>query len=160
MAILDSLPTGGWYIDDGHKMFHSSSLYWVTSIFGIAQSFSFRLPRVITAQPVTPDLALEILQNYEVTTTFLMPNNVTALVKCLLTENYNLTKLASILTAGGALFESTKTALNTHLPNTVVLTAYGMTDVGGLIAISKGSGSKGVGYLAPGMSAKVSSNKY
>lgn len=154
-AMANSRLAGGWHIDDGYIMFHSSPLYWLTSVFGISQSFSFRVPRVITAQPVTPDLALEILQKYQVSTTFLAPNIVTALAKSLLTENYNLTKLASIQTAGAALSKNTQTALNTQLPNTVVITGYGMIDVGGIIAISIGSGSKGVGYLVPGMNARV-----
>lgn len=154
-AMAQSRLTGGWQIDDGLITFHSSALYWLTCIYGIAHSFSFRSPRVITAQPVTPNLTLEILQKYEVSTTFLSPNIVTAIANRLLTENYNLTKLAAIQTAGGSLSESTRIALNEKLPNTAVLTGYGMTDVGGAIAISRDSGSKGVGYLVPGMSAKV-----
>lgn len=152
--------TGGVPYDDGLVVFHSSSLYWVTAVFGIAHSLRFRLPRVITAQPVTPDLALEILQKYEVTTTFLIPSNINALAKRLLAENFNLTKLASIVTGGGSLSEDTRAILNIKLPNTAVISGYGMTDMGGLIAISKDCGSNGVGFLVPGMSAKVRKYTY
>lgn len=151
--------TSGWQIvDDGLVTFHSSSLYWLTSVFGLGSSLTYRSPRIITAQPVTVDLALEILQKYEVGSTFLAPNIVTGVAKRLLTENYDLTKLTIIQTGGGSLSKSTRIALKKSLPNTTVSTGYGITDVGGVVAISNGeskSGTVGVGYLTTGISAKV-----
>lgn len=126
----------------------------VTSI-DIASSIFYRSPRIITAQPLTIDLVLDVLQKHDVKVLFLFPFNVAALAKRLLTESRGLTKLTTILTGGSSQSDATRMNLEKTLPKIEIGCKYGMTEIGIISCSNDNTKIGSVGYLVAGMSAKV-----
>lgn len=145
-----------WPIQPGQVSFNTSSLYWLTCFVSISLSIISRSPRIITVQPITPNLILDILEKYEVTYMFTMYAYIIPLMKCLDSRKCDLSKLELVGCAGGLLSQHTRELFKNHLPNVKLLVAYGMTDVGGGIALTFPENSTdSVGILGPGIQAKV-----
>lgn len=143
-------------IDDGLITFNTSSLYWLTAIVGLANSIRFRSPRIITAQTLTIDLIMDILEKYGVDTVFMAPPHIAMMVKRLESRPSDLSKLRSIQTGGSPVSSTVCEAVNINIPNAQVYTVYGMTDVGGGISVTWGCNAiNSVGSLVGGMRAKV-----
>lgn len=123
---------------------------------GLANSIKFRSPRIITAQTLTIDIILDILEKYGVDTVFIAPPHIAMMIKRLESRPTDLSKLCSIQTGGSPLSSTVCEAVKQILPNVQVYTVYGMTDVGGGIALTQGCNAiNSVGSLAGGIRAKV-----
>lgn len=121
----------------------------------IFESLFYRSPRIITAQPVTADLVLSVLQKYDVNVVGMLPHNIYAMYKRMLTGNFNLTKLTTIQSGAASLSADTINNLCKMVPNVEFRFIYGMTEVG-LIACSNAKTKPGsVGYLLTDLSVKV-----
>lgn len=143
-------------IDDGAISFNTSSLYWLTAIVGLANSIVCRSPRIITAQTLTIDLILDILEKYGVDTVFMSPPYIAMMIKRLESRPTDLTKLTSIQTGGSPLSSTVCEAVKIKLPNAQLYTVYGMTDLGGGIAFTQGCNAiDSLGSLVVGVSGKV-----
>lgn len=112
-------------------------------------------PRIITAQPVTVDLVLEVLQKHDVGLTVLFPFNVAAMAKRIMIEKYDLSKLKKIATGGSTLSEATRINLTKILPNVEIEFSYGMTEFGMIASSNANSKLSSSGFLLPDLSAKV-----
>lgn len=121
----------------------------------IMQSIFHHSIRVIFAQLLTDHLMLDVLQKYAINSVFLRPFNILSLCKRMLTESYNLPNLKSIVTSGSALSEVTKTNFSKSLPNVKIRKVYGMTEIVRITRSNAMSKPKSLGYLMPGISAKV-----
>lgn len=155
-AMLVSGLTAFWYIEKGHALFNTSTLYWPTFFAALSGSFVYQSPKIITQQTITPELILEILEKYQVDNLFTAYSFVIPLLNRLETNSYDLSKLRTIGSGGGILSENARLLAKTYLPKVNVSTAYGMTDIGGCISVALPEhNSNSVGALTPGIHARV-----
>lgn len=141
--------------DDGAlRYFAIASAGSITSL-EIPASIYYRSPRIITAQPLTIDLVLDVLQKHDVNVILTFPFNVAALTKRLLMERYDLTNLTTLITGGSSLSETTRINLSETLPSVEIIVEYGMTEVGIISCSNVKTKFGSVGYLVAGMNAKV-----
>lgn len=141
--------------NDGINRYYALVPVTILTVLEIAASILFRSPRIFTAQPITTDLILDVLQKHDVNVCFMFPHTIAELTKRLLTESYDLTKLTTVISGSSSLSETTRNNLNKALPNVELGFKYGMTEVG-LISCANARTKKGsVGYLVAGMSARV-----
>lgn len=123
---------------------------------GLANSLLFRSPRIITAQTLTIDFILDILEKYGVDTVFMAPPYIAMMIKRLESRPTDLSKLRAIQTGGSPLSSTVCEAVKIKIPNAQVYTVYGMTDVGGGIAFTQGCDAiNSVGSLIGGVRAKA-----
>lgn len=145
-----------WYTKPGQVSFNTSTLYWLTSFVSISTSLVNESPRVITAQAITPILILEILEKYQVAQIFISYASIIPLMNALDQHPFDLSKLEILGCAGGLVTEHAYEMVKQRLPHVPLLSAYGMTDVGGGVACkTPDSNIKSVGKLVQGLMAKV-----
>lgn len=121
----------------------------------IVQSIFHRSPRIISAQPLTDDLTLDVVQKHDVNLAYMTPFNITSCFKRMLTGNYNLPKLKWILTGGSALSDVTKTNFSSSFPNVEIGLLYGMTEIGPISCSVGSTKPDSLGQLMTGISAKA-----
>lgn len=138
--------------------FNTSSLYWLSALINITTSIINCSPRIITAQPLTEIVILEIVQKYGVNNMFTSPIFIANMGKHLLKypDSYNAKSLRLLQSVGSmltpAVIQSTKLAM----PQVHMVTTYGMTDVGGGIAYPiNPKKPDSLGSLIPGFRAKI-----
>lgn len=142
--------------DDGLIRYYANAPAGTITTIEIASSILFRTPRIVTAQPLTIDNVLDVLQKYDIKTLFLFPFNIAALSQRLLTGgSYDLSKLRTIISAGSPLSNATRDILKKSLPNVEIGLKYGLTEVGVISCTNANTKNGSVGYLMPGMTGKV-----
>lgn len=141
--------------NDGILRYYAVSPHGALSTMEISASILFRMPRIITAQALTIDLMLEVLQKHDVNVLFTLPFNAAALAKRMLAEGNDLTSLTTILSGGSSVSETTRNNYDITLPNVEIGQQYGMTEVGVISCSNARIKNDSVGYLVPGLSAKV-----
>lgn len=87
---------------------------------------------------------------------FCNPTVINFLAKSPLINNYDLSTMCLIYTAGAAVSNSTVAMIRSRFPDIIIFQAYGLTETGAAIAQTFGCESPGsVGQLTPGVVAKV-----
>lgn len=116
-------------------------------------------PRIVTAQPMNGSLILEILEKYSVNCVFMGTVYISEILELFKTKTYDLSKLMVLKTTGSPLPSKTRETFKQYYPRVIILTAYGMTDIGGGITFTMGNSAKPktVGQLIPGATMKVKS---
>ncbi|KZC12085.1 Luciferin 4-monooxygenase [Dufourea novaeangliae] len=123
-----------------------SSLYWISGTMLSLKSISGQTKRIIAPQ-FDPQTVCEVVEKYKVTWLMLSTSMANRFVRYNGLHNYDLSSLSLLLVGGATLKQESQDALNEHLPHTTVLQAYGMTELGGLVAaqtLDSTSGSCGV----------------
>lgn len=143
--------------DNGVLRYSAIAPFGSLTSMEIATSIINCSPRIISAQqPLSTDLVLDVLQKHDINTILMFPFSVAALAKRVLTENYDLTKLTTILSVGTSLSEATRNNLAKTLPTVEIRLKYGMPEIGDVSYSNANSKHGSLGYLVAGMSAKVS----
>lgn len=140
---------------DDIRRFYAISPHGALSLVELLDSILNRSLRVITAQALTIDFILEVLKKHDVNVLFVLPFNAAALADRMLAETYDLPMLTMILSGGSSVSEATRSKLSKALPNVEIVHKYGMSEVGSIASSNSTIQNDSVGYLVPGMSAKV-----
>lgn len=147
-----------WFpLNDGDHFFGTSAFFWLTRFSTFLQSILRRAPLIVTRQPKTAELVLDIVTKYKVRVLLTVPPLVMTMNELLKQEHsYDLSRL-EILAAVGCLLPAKEVSLmNSFLPNGKVYTLYGTTDIGGIITTTmSGYPAGSVGYPVPGGMIKV-----
>lgn len=139
------------------KIFFTSNMTWVTSYIAIIQSILGGTPRIITTQPLSAELILDILVQHKIKAIFTVPSMIARMVKILETESHDLSELELMLTSGTVLSDHLAESLKVYVPKLILIAAYGMTEAGGIISsIVVGIKPNSVGFLSRGVQIKVS----
>ncbi|KAI9477859.1 MAG: hypothetical protein EXX96DRAFT_228449 [Benjaminiella poitrasii] len=97
----------------------------------------------------------EAVEKYKINLTITQPFIVSALAKDSLVEDYDISSLKVVLCCGAALDNSVTLTVRERI-GLLIINAYGMTEVVGVFdstpAITE---ANGIGYLAPGISARI-----
>lgn len=136
--------------------YNQSSPNWLTSIVGLANSIRFCSPRIISRQPQSEDLVLDILEKYGVESAFMSSRMLALIANRLESRTVDLSTLRSIQTAGSRLSEKVQLDILAKIPSAKVYIRYGLVDIGGIVTMTQGFNAKrSVGPLVAGVLAKV-----
>lgn len=118
----------------------------------ISWSISARMIRIITAQPMTPSFVLDVTEQHKVNMLFASASSIAPFTECMLAKRYDLSHLMMLQTGGSLLSAATRAAFAAQHKG-VIVNGYGLTDVGGGVAISTNTFSSG--KLLPGIRIRI-----
>lgn len=147
-------------LDEGQIYYSTSGLNWCTAILSLGSSIIFRSPRIISCQPKTDDLILDILEKNGVQIVYITTVYIAMIAMRLESRSADLTKLRSIQTGGSPVSDTLRQNILSKVPSAQLHTVYGITDAGGVIALTNNTSnnqSNSVGSLFFGIQAKVTS---
>lgn len=131
-----------------------SSLYWLTGIWALVGGTVAGITRIITTQPFSPDLMLQLIERYGVTFTLTAPSHVARLLQSPLIGTTNLSTLRNYICGGSAVAPELLEKFNKLLP-TGVLNAYGLSEVSGIVTANEARLEGSVGTLNDGMVVQI-----
>lgn len=134
-----------------------SSLYWISGVNILLGGMMRGATRIITTDIFSPELELRLIEQYKVTLALNTANQAVLIMKSDNFSKTDLTHLKYVLVGGSKVPFHVKAELNTHLPNGFVNVGYGMSEIGGFIAIDyNGANDKDtVGQLQSGRRVKI-----
>lgn len=121
----------------------------------------YKVQRIITTQEYDPDLYLQYIEKYRVTSLFLSPTRLTMLVQSSNIAKHDISSLKVIGSGGSVLGEELRQKLATNLPNVYIFTSYGMSESISSITTGPLNGERpgNVGKIAVGAQAKIVDEK-
>lgn len=131
-------------------------MFWISGLAVAIADLAALRTRIISTKKSTPESIIELTQKYNVTDVFC---NATQLPGCLLLLRKMKIKLPSlkVFAAGGAAVPyNSVQEMRPYVPNGVVISGYGVTEVSGIISIDYYGPEGSVGLLAKGIYVKVS----
>lgn len=144
-------------INANDVFFGTSSLYWSTGVSNIILGTINGATRIITSEPISPEMLMRIIEKHKVTVTFFQSFNIIEILKRNLISKANLSSLRHVFIGGWKLPLSIVAEFNSYLPNGCVNVGYGMTEIGSWITIDypKFSGKNSVGRLLNRYAVKI-----
>lgn len=134
-----------------------STLYWISGLILMISCTINGVCRLITTEPFTAKLMLEMIEEHKVTFIFSASHFLALTLK---SEQFYVTDLSSlrvILCSGSKLSTKTAKEFLKHLPNCKLFLGYGMTEMGGLLSCHEVDESYGgsLGKLIKGTKIKI-----
>lgn len=115
----------------------------------------FGCTRVITTNPISPELFLRMIETYKVSYVFTLPSQLALILQH---ENFEKTDVSSMKhyqCGGSAVAEELCNRLRQRLPNGDVHPVYGLSEIAGGVAVSCPPRPGSVGQLCNGVLAKI-----
>lgn len=132
-----------------------SSLYWITGFGALIATTLRGATRVITTQPFSPELMLELVERYKVTVTISAPSHLAMLLQSPDIHIADLSSLGRFYATGSVVPDELCRRINQFLPSELRV-VYGMSEVAGMVSsnvIPTRGGS--VGLLISGMRVRI-----
>ncbi|XP_076669257.1 uncharacterized protein LOC143369328 [Andrena cerasifolii] len=123
-----------------------SSLYWISGTLLSMKSIRAGTKRLVTPN-YTAKIACEIIEKYKVSWMMLSTSMANRFARYNGLHNYDLSSVVFILVGGAAMKGDSQDLLRKQLPKTLIIQAYGMTELGGVVTVQlpdSTSGSCGV----------------
>ncbi|XP_053678593.1 uncharacterized protein LOC128728967 [Anopheles nili] len=164
-----------WRMAPTDRLLAFSSLYWLSGFASLIIGTIAQATRIVTRDPYTPELSLEILQRHGVTIAFFSPYQSNLLVHVLRSTTVSLPKLRLLLCGGARVSRQLYHGLRQMLPpTTTIQIGYGMSE-SCLISLTEGNdyrddcvgtlqaraearivdGETGTRFLPPGESGEI-----
>ncbi|XP_046606172.1 luciferin 4-monooxygenase-like isoform X1 [Neodiprion virginianus] len=118
----------------GKICLHFGIFDWITAIHFTFMSLCLGIPRLIV-KAFEEQSACALMEKYKVNWVFMSPSMINKLVKSNALETHDLSSLNRFMYAGAPLSATSYEALVKHLPKAQITGAYGMTELGGYLAI-------------------------
>lgn len=132
-----------------------SSLYWISGVGTLISTTMSGATRVITTQPFSAELTLQMLERYKVTTTLTAPSHVAILLQSPDIHTTDLSRLVRYYGGGSAVSEELRQRMNKFLPSEMRV-AYGMSEIPGIASSTVfPTRSESVGSLITGLQARI-----
>lgn len=132
-ALLDVMASFGINnCDDVFLCF--SSLYWISGIVVLIKGTLIGATRIITTDPFLPELQLRMIEQYKVTFTLNAPYQIVLMMNNDSYHKSDLSSLKYMFVGGSKVPLHVKRDMSYHLPNGNLHVAYGMSEIGGIIA--------------------------
>lgn len=112
-----------------------SLVYWITGLRALVRGTLVGATRLITTDTATPELQLQMIQQYRVTCISNSVNQSVALYNSGLLETADLSTVQSYITGGNRVSREVAVYINDHLPNGSVHIFYGISEVSGSVTI-------------------------
>lgn len=131
-------------------------MYWISGVAVAFGDLSGLKTRIITTQKSTPELIIELTQKYNVTDVFCNATQLTGAVVILRQLKIELPSLKVFAAGGAAVPYNSVVEMRNYVPNGIVISGYGLTEVAGIVSIEVFGPEGSVGLLAKGIYVKVS----
>jgi long-subunit acyl-CoA synthetase (AMP-forming) len=103
-----------------------STLYWLSGVIFLICGTLYGGKRVVTTKNFDPDLMIDLINRFKVTTTLLPPSGISSLLH---SNNMKPLESLEVLLAGGSVVSKSLCAsMKLFLPNGEIYTVYGMTE--------------------------------
>ncbi|XP_023245026.1 4-coumarate--CoA ligase 1-like [Copidosoma floridanum] len=112
-----------------------SPLYWISGTFSLFQTTMCSKRRILHST-FEPEDTCRVIDEYKVEWLFLAPSMLAHLCKSRVLESHELDSLKFFLTGGSKVGKGFIEQINRYLPNVVFTQAYGMTESGGVLAVT------------------------
>lgn len=133
-------------------------MYWISGVAVAFGDLSGLKTRIITTKKSTPELIIEITQKHNVTDVFCNATQLTSCLMILRQMNMKLPSLKVFAAGGAAVPYNSVQEMRDYVPNGIVISGYGLTEVAGIVSIEVYGPEGTVGLLAKGMYVKVRSH--
>lgn len=131
-------------------------MYWISGVAVAFGDLSGLKTRIITTKKSTPELIIEITQKYNVTDVFCNATQLTGCLVILRQLKIVLPSLKVFAAGGAAVPYNSVQEMRDYVPNGIVISGYGLTEVAGIVSIEVFGPEGSVGLLAKGIYVKVS----
>ncbi|XP_060654533.1 uncharacterized protein LOC132790114 [Drosophila nasuta] len=136
-------------------VFTSSSLDWITGLWGFSFSTLFGCTRIITNKPFSPEYFVELVKKYKINYVVVPPRHLSALITCPAATTEALSSIR-MLSYGGGLVSLTTLQRAQEICKTAMLNSgYAMTEVGGITGNIGISNNNAAGRLLPGVKIQI-----
>jgi 4-coumarate--CoA ligase len=109
-------------------LYQFSAIFWFSGIYSLVMCTLYNCLRIITAQPSTPELMIDIINKYKVTNVFTAPY---AILNLLQQETLKPFESVKIWIIGGAnVTEALSEKLQYFVPNGIISASYGSSEYG------------------------------
>lgn len=134
-----------------------SSMYWISGILLLLASTINGTCRLITTEPFSIELMLDMIEEHRVTVLFGSSHVLVLALKCEKFYQTDLSSLRLIICGGSKISAETAKHIFKHLNNCRVMNGYGMTEMGGLLATADVNESYNgtLGKLIIGVKVKI-----
>lgn len=136
------------------RFFCFSSLYWLSGLASLLMTTYQNMTRVVTTQPFTPELLLEICKKNKLTGILTPPLQLAQVLRCPSLCSEDLDSLQDWLCGGAHVAEENCYRINEKMKNGKVTIGYGCSEIGGL-GTKTSERYKSVGQLTRGMQVKI-----
>ncbi|XP_037048512.1 probable 4-coumarate--CoA ligase 3 [Bradysia coprophila] len=156
MLINAATFTYGWEPQSKRIWLNTYSIYWFRSLLSLIAGTIHCATRVIITEKFTPQRILEIIEIFHVSRLSASPYMLKELIHCDAIKTANLSSVENIFLGAYKLPYEIGKMMDDLLPNGSVNNRYGLTELGGTVAIEVPKFSKGsVGKLKSGNVAKI-----
>lgn len=131
-------------------------MYWISGAVVAFSDLSGLKTRIITRQKSTPELIIEITQKYNVTDVFCNATQMTGVLVILRKSKMVLPSIKVFGAGGAAVSFNAVQEMREYVPNGIVISGYGLTEVAGIVSVEVYGPEGSVGLLAKGIYVKVS----
>lgn len=128
-AGLNSQLLESWPMLQSDTTLSFSSLYWISGLITLLIGTVEGATRVITTRGFSADLQLELIEQYRITHVFSPPSHIAQLLECSKLVESDLTSVRLYLTGGSIVAEELRSCFEAYLPNGMLRTGYGMTEL-------------------------------
>ncbi|XP_016768747.1 4-coumarate--CoA ligase 1 isoform X3 [Apis mellifera] len=130
-------------------------LYWISGSFLNLKSIYFHIKK-ISAPEFNEKIACEIIEKYKVDWIMLSTSMANRFVRYDYLHDYDISNLKFAIIGGSALNRETQDIIKKYLSNTMIIQAYGMTELGGIITIQSSTATSGsCGIVIPNCQIKI-----
>jgi 4-coumarate--CoA ligase len=137
--------------------FNMISPYWLSGLNCLTFQLLHGQKRLITAKPYTPELFIDLIEKYRISNAFLVPPLLSLLIDTPRFKEADLNSIKFFVTGGLYVSENLRRVVQEKLPNGVIKIGYGMTEFGGLLAVTPNDFklSTSVGYPSLNTEIKI-----
>ncbi|GAB0098081.1 hypothetical protein DMENIID0001_137760 [Sergentomyia squamirostris] len=135
--------------------FSFTSFYWYGGYIYFLLCTFMNIPRLITTQAFSPELWIDIVTKYKVSFAFTSAAQTYQLVNSSLLKKDTMASIKRYSTTGAKLTSELSKAMRQFLYNGYFHNGYGLCESGEIASQTVDSAKESVGYLLPGMQAKI-----
>ena len=131
-----------------------SSLYWFSGFATLIMAAANQQTRLITANPFTPELFLELIEKYQIESVFTPPSHIAMILQSQNIEEVNLNSIKFWISGGSFVSPFMVQKLQMYIKNGTVYSGYGMTEVGCVVSTTEAN-TNSVGQIGNNMSLRI-----
>lgn len=136
--------------------FIHSSLVWVTAVIALISTTLMGATRVITTDEVSPEMALQIIDKYCISMTFISLYTMSLMLKCPSIETVDLSSVKRLFCGGSVISHLQRQRMKQYLINGSIYLTYGLSEVPGYVTMGQSNESESsVGQLGSGYRVRI-----
>lgn len=138
-------------------LFAFSSVYWLSGIANLLKAAYFGATRIITTQPYSDRLLLELCEKYKITHLFASSKQMISALKSDGVDSMDLSSVKLLALSGPKVRLEEYAFMRKHLRNAVPCNMFGISELGGAVSMSRGGelNLNASGKLLNGMQVKI-----